>query len=164
MSEYRRSQIPGGIYFFTVTLANRGSELLTQNIDLLRQAYARANELHPFKTIAICILPDHIHAIWQLPPDDARFDLRWRIIKANFSRHFEVSAERSTSKIHKREKGIWQRRYWEHLIRDERDLNRHIDYIHANPAKHGHVSQIRDWPYSSFHRFVQEGVLAEDWM
>lgn len=164
MSEYRRSQIPGGIYFFTVALADRQSKLLTQHIDFLRQAYARANELHPFKTIAICILPDHIHAIWQLPPDDARFDLRWRIIKANFSRHFEVSAERSTSKIHKREKGIWQRRYWEHLIRDERDLNRHIDYIHANPAKHGHVSQIRDWPYSSFHRFVQEGVLAEDWM
>ena len=164
MSEYRRSQIPGGTYFFTVALADRQSQLLTQHIDLLRQSYARANELHPFKTIAICILPDHIHAIWQLPADDARFDLRWRIIKANFSRHFEVSAERSTSKIHKREKGIWQRRYWEHLIRDERDLNRHIDYIHANPTKHGHVTWIKDWSYSSLHRYVQEGVLSEDWM
>lgn len=105
MSEYRRSQIPGGIYFFTVTLANRGSELLTQHIDLLRQAYARAKQLHPFKTIAICILPDHLHVIWELPPDDARFDLRWRIIKGNFSRHFESNTERSTSKTQKREKG-----------------------------------------------------------
>ena len=164
MSEYRRSQIPGGTYFFTVALADRQSKLLTQHIDLLRQSYARANELHPFKTIAICILPNHIHAIWQLPADDARFDLRWRIIKANFSRYFEANIERSTSKAQKREKGIWQRRYWEHLIRDERDLNQHIDYVHANPVKHGHVTNAKDWPYSSFHRYVQEGVLPVDWM
>ena len=101
---------------------------------------------------------------WQLPADDARFDLRWRIIKANFSRYFEANIERSTSKAQKREKGIWQRRYWEHLIRDERDLNQHIDYVHANPVKHGHVTNAKDWPYSSFHRYVQEGVLPVDWM
>ena len=109
-------------------------------------------------------MPNHIHAIWQLPADDARFDLRWRIIKANFSRYFEANIERSTSKAQKREKGIWQRRYWEHLIRDERDLNQHIDYVHANPVKHGHVTNAKDWPYSSFHRYVQEGVLPVDWM
>ena len=164
MPEYRRSQTPGATYFFTVTLVDRHSELLTHNIPLLRQAYARANELHPFKTIAICVLPDHLHAIWQLPPDDARFDLRWRIIKANFSRYLEANTERSASKIHKREKGIWQRRYWEHQIRDEHDLNPHIDYIHANPIKHGYVTQIKDWPYSSFHRYVRQGVLPIDWM
>ena len=116
------------------------------------------------KPLLFVFCPIIIHAIWQLPADDARFDLRWRIIKANFSRYFEANIERSTSKAQKREKGIWQRRYWEHLIRDERDLNQHIDYVHANPVKHGHVTNAKDWPYSSFHRYVQEGVLPVDWM
>ena len=164
MPNYRRSKIAGGFYFFTVALADRQSTLLTENIGLLRQAYARANQLHPFETTAICVLPEHIHAIWQLPPNDARFDLRWRIIKSNFSRHFEASSQRNTSKVQRREKGIWQRRYWEHQIRNERDLNQHIDYIHANPVKHGYASQVKDWPYSSFHRYVRAGILPIDWM
>ena len=164
MSRYRRSQILGGTYFFTVALANRQSKLLVEHIEALRQAYRRANELHPFTTVAICILPEHIHAIWQLPPDDANYALRWSIIKAQFSRQFEANINRSASKIRQREKGIWQRRYWEHQIRDEIDLNRHIDYIHANPVKHGYVNAVRDWEYSSFHRYVREDILPMDWM
>ncbi len=164
MSRYRRSQIVGGTYFFTVALRDRHSKLLIDRIQELRHAYRRANELHPFTTIAICILPEHIHAIWQLPPNDANYALRWSIIKSLFSRQFEASQDRSASKIRQREKGIWQRRYWEHQIRNEIDLNRHIDYIHANPVKHGYVSAVKDWEYSSFHRYVREGTLPLDWM
>lgn len=164
MPEYRRSHIAGGTYFFTLALHDRQSSLLTEHIDELRQAYRRANELHPFTTIAICILPEHIHAIWALPTDDHDYALRWRIIKSQFSKHFSPNENRSASKIRHGEKGIWQRRYWEHQIRDERDLNQHIDYIHANPVKHGRVQRVQDWPYSSFHQYVKRSELPIDWM
>jgi putative transposase len=117
---------------------------------------------HPFETIAICILPDHIHALWQLPGHDADFSTRWSLIKSGFSRGLDPQL-RSASKIVKREKGIWQRRYWEHAIRDETDFQRHIDYIHFNPVKHGHVTRVVDWPHSSFHRYVKLGILTADW-
>ena len=163
MSNYIRSQVFGATYFFTLTLAQRNTSLLTDNIDLLRRAYQRVNALHPFTTIAICILPDHIHAIWQLPLDDGDYALRWRIIKSQFSRNFSVNEQRSSSKIKHREKGIWQRRYWEHQIRDDNDLQRHVDYIHYNPVKHGLVGHVKDWPHSTFHRYVKQGVCEEDW-
>jgi putative transposase len=162
MSNYRRSLVPGGTYFFTVALANRHSTLLTDAIAYLRRAYALAIERSPFETIAICVLPDHIHAIWTLPDGDANFSRRWSLIKSQFSMAIPT-ASRSASKARRREKGIWQRRFWEHQIRDEADLNRHIDYIHHNPVKHGLVERVVDWPYSSFHRYVRSGVLPEDW-
>jgi len=163
MPRYRRANIKGGTFFFTVTLADRSSNVLVQRVESLRRVYQTVQKEHPFETIAICILPDHVHAIWRLPEDDDDFPLRWNLIKSGFSRGISVSASLSTSKIAKREKGIWQRRYWEHAIRNEKDLLRHVDYIHFNPVKHGLVSRVRDWPYSSFHRFVERDELPVDW-
>jgi putative transposase len=163
MSRYRRAKIEGGTFFFTVTLADRSSDTLIRHIDRLRNAYVSAQRRFPFETIAICILPDHLHAIWSLPPDSSDFSLRWNLIKGNFSRGLPGSATRTQSKISRREKGIWQRRFWEHAIRDAADLARHVDYIHFNPVKHGYVAKVCDWPHSSFHRFVAEGTLPLDW-
>jgi len=128
MPNYRRSRVAGGTWFFTVTLADRRSTLLVEQIDQLRSDYA----------------------------------LRWSLIKSQFSRQLSGSA-RCSSQLRKREKGIWQRRYWEHQIRDETDLQRHVDYLHYNPVKHGWCARAADWPYSSFHRFVQQGLLPADW-
>jgi putative transposase len=163
MSRYRRSLVAGGTFFFTVTLADRHSNALIDNIDRLRAVYGRVQREHPFETVAICVLPDHLHAVWTRPADDADFSLRWNLIKAGFSRGFAASIRRSASKVVKREKGIWQRRFWEHQICDESDLQRHVDYIHFNPVKHGHVLRVVDWPYSSFHCYVERGVYPLDW-
>jgi putative transposase len=163
MAQYRRTKIDGGTFFFTVTLADRSSNLLVQQTDLFRNAYRSVQDRLPFVTIAICIFPEHLHAIWSLPEGDVDYPKRWNLIKGGFSRCLPVSANRSPSKIAKREKGIWQRRYWEHAIRDEVDLVRHVDYIHFNPVKHGLVSRVSDWPHSSFHRFVERGDLPLDW-
>ena len=162
MPQYRRAEIKGGLFFFTVVLADRSSDLLLDEIDHLRQVYRSVQTSRPFETIAICILPDHIHAIWALPENDADFSRRWNLIKGGFSRRVGARP-RSRSKIRKREKGIWQRRYWEHAIRDDNDLERHVDYVHFNPVKHGHVTRVLDWPHSSFHRFVERGMLPPDW-
>jgi REP-associated tyrosine transposase len=162
MPQYRRAKINGCTFFFTVVLADRSSNLLVDQIDRLRQAYRAVQERRPFETIAICILPDHVHAIWALPEGDADFSTRWGLIKSGFSRGL-TAQPRSESKIAKREKGVWQRRYWEHAIRDEADLERHIDYIHFNPVKHGHVTRVADWPHSSFHRYVERGALVAGW-
>jgi putative transposase len=163
MSRYRRAHIEGGSFFFTVALADRSSDVLIRHIDRLRRIYASVHEQHPFQTIAICVLPDHMHALWSLPQGDADFSLRWSLIKSGFSRGFAGDMHRSASKAARRERGIWQRRYWEHAIRDDADLERHVDYIHFNPVKHGHVSQVCDWPHSSFHRYVARGILPRDW-
>jgi putative transposase len=152
----------GHVFFFTVVLADRTSNLLVDQIDRLRQVYRTVQQRRAFETIAICVLPDHVHALWALPEGDADFSIRWSLIKSGFSRGLEPNP-RSASKIGKREKGIWQRRYWEHTIRDDADLERHIDYIHFNPMKHGHVASVADWPHSSFHRYVERGFLAADW-
>ena len=163
MPEYRRVRIEGGWFFFTVTLADRSTDLLVKHIEKLRTAYAAALKRDPFETIAICVLPDHLHAIWALPANDADFSRRWSLIKHDFSCGLPADTHRSASKRAKREKGIWQRRYWEHAIRDESDLARHIDYIHFNPIKHGLVARACDWPHSSFHRYVTRGFLPLDW-
>ena len=163
MPHYRRAKIEGGVFFFTVALEDRTSDLLVREIERLRRAYRDTKAKLPFRTEAICILPDHLHALWALPAGDADFASRWMRIKAGFSRGIPAAAARSASKIGKREKGIWQRRYWEHAIRDDSDFARHIDYVHFNPVKHGLVSRVTDWPYSSFHRYVQRGILAADW-
>lgn len=163
MPRYRRFKIEGGAFFFTVALADRSSDLLIQHIDRLRGVYQSVRQRHSFETVAICVLPDHIHTIWSLPENDAGFPLRWSLIKSGFSCGLAAVASRSESKVAKREKGIWQRRYWEHAIRDEDDLTRHFDYIHFNPVKHGLVSRVRDWPHSSFHQYVARGDLPLDW-
>ena len=163
MPRYRRAKIEGGIFFFTLALADRSSDLLVRHIDRLRQAYQAMQQRFPFETAAICILPEHIHALWQLPDGDDDFARRWSVFKSGFSRTFAAAQTRSASKIAKREKGIWQRRYWEHIIRDDADFERHVNYIHYNPVKHGLVTRVADWPFSSFHRFVAQGILPADW-
>jgi putative transposase len=163
MPRYVRAHVEGGVFFFTVTLADRSSDALVRHVDRLRRIYSSVQRRYPFETVAICILPDHLHAIWSLPEGDTDFPLRWSLIKAGFSRGLAGNRPRSASKISRRERGIWQRRYWEHAIRNDTDLERHVDYIHFNPVKHGHVSQVCDWPHSSFHRFVAKGVLPQDW-
>jgi putative transposase len=163
MTRYRRALIDGGVFFFTVTLSDRSSNLLVREIDRLRSAYAAVKNKYPFETVAICVLPEHLHALWSLPAGDADFSLRWNLIKRNFSSGLAVRADRSSSKIARREKGIWQRRFWEHAIRNDADLEKHVDYIHFNPVKHGHVTRVRDWPYSSFSRYVTKGLLPLDW-
>jgi len=163
MTQYRRNFVPGGSFFFTVNLAERRLRLLTEHVDLLRKAFRSARTSHSFDIEAIVVLPDHLHAIWTLPPGDADFATRWRLIKSTFSRGLPRGERISESRAAKGERGIWQRRYWEHTLRDERDLERHVDYIHYNPVKHGLVSRVQDWPHSSFHRYVRDGVYPADW-
>ena len=146
-----------------MNLAERRSRLLTEHIGLLRAAFRDTRARHPFAIEAVVILPDHLHAIWTLPEGDADFTLRWRLIKSAFSSALPRGERISASRLAKGERGIWQRRYWEHAIRDEADFERHVDYIHFNPVKHGYVTRVADWPHSSFHRYVERGLLAEDW-
>jgi putative transposase len=163
MVTYRRNFIPGGSFFFTVNLADRKLSLLTSHIDALRTAFREIRLRHPFTIDAIVVLPDHLHAIWTLPDGDTDFATRWRLIKTTFSRYVPAGERISASRAAKGERGIWQRRYWEHSIRDENDFARHVDYIHINPVKHGLVSRVRDWQHSSFHRMVMLGIYPEDW-
>jgi putative transposase len=137
--------------------------LLVDEIVLLRKAYAQVLRQLPFETIAICVLPEHLHAVWSLPEGDAAYSARWRRIKGAFSLGIASTSAVSLSAAAKRERGIWQRRFWEHQIRDDDDLRRHVDYIHFNPVKHGLVQRAADWPHSSFHRHVARGWLPIDW-
>jgi len=164
MSNYRRIRTPGATYFFTVNCARRGdNRLLVDEIDRLRATLRKVKAAHPFRIDAIVVLPEHLHCIWTLPTEDADYRMRWALIKAGFSRGLPAVEARSASRRTRGERGIWQRRYWEHLIRDDEDFRRHVDYLHWNPVKHGWVSRVRDWPHSSFHRFVRAGILPKDW-
>jgi len=163
MRTYQRLRIDGGCYFFTVNLAQREGNLLILHIESLREAFRQTRQDHPFDINAIVILPEHLHCIWQLPEADSDYSTRWRLIKSRFSMAMPKTERISNSRIGKGERGIWQRRYWEHAIRDERDLQNHVDYIHYNPVKHGLVSQVNDWPYSSFHQWVKRGHYQENW-
>jgi putative transposase len=118
---------------------------------------------HPFDIAAMVVLPEHLHTIWTLPAGDTDYSTRWALIKAGFSRALPKDERISPSRRNKGERGIWQRRYWEHQIRDERDFAQHVDYIHYNPVKHGHAQAPRDWAFSSFHHFVRAGILSADW-
>ena len=163
MSRYRRIAPPGASHFFTLCLARRGQTLLTDDVACLRQAYTGTLRQYPVRTDAIVILPDHLHAVWTLPPGDADFPTRWRLIKAAFSKGHDVSESTSQSKRDRGEKGIWQRRYWHHLIRNDADLAAHIAYCWGNPVKHGLVEWAVDWPYSSLHRDIRLGTVSSDW-
>ena len=164
--EYRRAKTPGATYFFTVVTYHRRKILGTpENIALLRQAFHEVMTNHPFKIEAIVILPDHLHALWTLPDGDADFSTRWRLIKSYFSRHCQAryQGQVSASRQRKQEKAVWQRRFWEHQIRDETDYGQHVDYIHYNPVKHGLVNAPIEWEYSSFRRYVKAGLYPADW-
>ncbi|NMB53243.1 MAG: transposase [Leptolinea sp.] len=168
MPEYRRSWIPGGTYFFTIVTFNR-EHLFSDKTAcrLLIDTWKDVQSRHPFTNIAACILPDHIHAIWTLPEDDDSYPIRWKEIKRLFTKEYTRNHQdgivRTRSQQLQGEATIWHRRYWEHTIRDQDDLNAHIDYVHINPLKHGLVSMVKDWPWSSFHRYVKMGIYPEDW-
>jgi putative transposase len=162
MVNYRRNRVPGGTYFFTVTLADRSATTLVDYIDDLRASIRRVRAKHPFILCAMVVLPDHLHAVIRLPEGDDRYSMRWRMIKADFTvrlRKQGVVFEEGTNG----ERKLWARRFWEHTIRDPQSLARRIDYLHFNPVKHGYVSRAADWPHSSFHAFVARGALPLDW-
>lgn len=152
MSKYTRLIVPGGTYFFTVRLEERGSRLLLDKVDLLRSAVRSCMANRPFEIDTAVVLPDHLHMIWRLPPGDIAFSARWRQIKSTFSRHVERPAYVCPSKLARGEKGIWQRRFWEHCIRDEADLNRHRAYALTAPVRAGLVVRPNEWRASSIHR------------
>lgn len=161
---YRRDRTPGATYFFTLVTQGRHA-LFAQpiNIHRLRSTFARVKAVHPFRIDAIVVLPDHLHCLWTLPEGDADFAGRWNLIKGGFTRALPSEAKPSRGTGDRRERSVWQRRYWEHRIRDEDDYARHCDYIHWNPVKHGLVDRAGDWPYSSFGRFVQAEIYSADW-
>ena len=164
MSNYRRAWHPGGTYFFTVNLWHRnGNDLLLRHVNLLRDAVRHVRNKHPFVIHAWVVLPDHLHCVISLPEGDDDFALRWRLIKSYFSKAIPNTETRSPARLRRGERGIWQRRYWEHLIRDEKDFAAHMDYVHFNPVKHGLAQRVSDWPYSTFHRLVRSGAYPQDW-
>lgn len=163
MPNYIRAHVPGGTFFFTLALLDRRKRLLVEHIDLLRESFSQVLRQRPVTIDAIVVLPDHLHCIWTLPPDDDDFSTRWRLIKGRFASGLPRSDLEPMRRAAKHERGIWQRRFWEHVIRDERDFAAHVDYVHFNPVKHGHVQRAADWPYSSFGRWVTRGWYPQDW-
>src|SRR3972149_4839634 len=189
MPNYRRARVPGASYFFTVTLADRAEHWLVEQIDALRGAFARTRGELPFRVDSIVVLPDHLHCIWTLPPGDADFSLRWQRIKGRFThachaadagrtppsarpgpvgRSFSAPIARPSPVGRSfsapiADRRIWQHRFWEHVLRDDRDFERHVDYIHFNPVKHGHAGRAADWPHSSIHCYIRTGLLLPDW-
>jgi len=168
MPRYRRASVPGGTYFFTLVTHGR-KRILAADIgrSCLRRAFDETREQLPFEIVALCLLPDHLHCVWRLPSDDTDFSKRWARIKSLFSRYHRresnIASSACPSRRRRREVQTWQRRFWEHLIRDEEDLRRHVDYIHYNPVKHGLVRNVRDWQWSTFHRYVRDGAYDVDW-
>jgi len=163
MSNYRRMRVPGGTYFFTLNLLERRRRLLVEHINALREAFRDAQRARPFEITAIVVLPDHLHCVWQLPEGDSDYSNRWAQIKSGFSRRLRIDEYRSKTRLAKRERGIWQRRFWEHVITDDEDFINHVNYVYINPVKHGMVCRVSDWPYSSFHRDVARGLYPADW-
>jgi putative transposase len=163
MPNYRRMRVAGGTYFFTVTLLERGSWLLVEHIDALREAVRQTRCERPFHIDGWVVLPDHFHCLITLPPGDSDFSNRIKAIKIRFVRQLLATEFRNNARIRKRERAIWQRRFWEHLIRNDTDYARHLDYIHRNPLKHELVSRVADWPHSTFHHYHAAGIYPVDW-
>ncbi len=161
--QYRRYNVKGATYFFTVNLANRESTLLVDEFDKLREIMNKVKKDHPFILDALVVLPEHLHALWTLPVGDSDFSKRWILIKAGFSRQLPKNERVNKSRLKKGERGIWQRRFWEHLIRDDVDYENHVNYIHNNPVKHGYVERAIDWRYSTIHYYVKRGIVCSDW-
>lgn len=159
---YRRNRVAGGTYFFTVALKDRSSRRLVEYVNELRSAVNYVKRKRPFHIDAMVVMPDHMHAIWTLPPGYDDYAGRWRLIKSRFTQ----ALLRVGVNMRRNKKGgydLWQRRFWEHTVRNEKDLERHVDYIHYNPIKHGWVQQVCEWPYSTFHRYVRNGIYPLDW-
>jgi putative transposase len=168
MSDYRRCYVPGGSYFFTMVTERRAGILANDKArDCLREAIRHCRRQLPFRVDALVMLPDHVHAIWTLPTNDSDYSKRWGIVKKHFTQNWLASggAEQlvTASRLRYRRRGIWQRRFWEHALRDERDYQNHLDYLHFNPVKHGLVKNVIDWSYSSFHRWLEQGFYSESW-
>ena len=162
--DYRRAWHAGGTYFFTVNLLQRrDNHLLVKHIDVLRNVVKKVKNKHPFIIHGWVVLPEHFHCVIELPPDDMDFALRLRLIKSGFSKAIPKTEYRSDVRIERGERGIWQRRYWEHLIKNEADFQAHMDYVHINPVKHGLVKHVVDWEYSTFHRLVKAGIYPHNW-
>ncbi|MGO8746514.1 MAG: REP-associated tyrosine transposase [Thermoguttaceae bacterium] len=168
MSWYRRNYVAGGTFFFTIVTYRR-HEMLTSPLarKSLRTAIEKIQKRWSFEIPAMALLPDHLHCIWTLPSGDDKYSRRWRRIKEEFTRTYLAGGGReipqSRSRARHQERGVWQRRYWEHTCDDEADLKRCVDYIHWNPKKHGLVGTVKDWPWSSFHRYVQMGEYSLEW-
>jgi putative transposase len=163
MPDYRRNRVPGGTCFFTVNLLDRSGTLLVTHVGLLRDAVPDVRARSPFHSDARVVLPEHMHCIWTLPPGDDDFSGRWRALKKSFTRAIPPTEPRSPARRQRHEPGIWQRRSWEHTIRDDRDDASHMDYVHFNPVKHELVTHPSEWPYSSFRRCVAAGWYHGDW-
>ena len=162
MVQYRRNYVPGGTFFFTVTLRDRTATTLVENIGMLREALRYTLRQRPFVIDAMVVLPDHIHTLWTLPCGDSDYAGRWRQLKSTFTQSLAKSGVGLTRNA-RGEYNLWQRRYWEHTIRNAADLERHVDYIHFNPVKHGLDERVEDWPYSTFHRHVRGGLYPPGW-
>ncbi len=162
MADYRRNRVPGGTCFFTANLHERGSDLLIRHIAELRSAIQAARAAQPFHIDAWVVLPDHTHCLWTLPPGDSDYPKRWQTLKSRFPNRYPPSTQAS-HKTRRRERGIWQRRSWEHTVRNARDDTAHMDYIHFNPVKHGLAQHPIDWPFSTFRRCVAAGLYPANW-
>jgi putative transposase len=168
MSVYRRYFVAGGTYFFTVVTERRAPVFADDGARrLLGSVIRRCLARYPLEVVAIVLLPDHRHTIWTLPPGDSAYSERWRWIKREFTREWLANGgpeqTRRSTRLRERRRGIWQRRFWEHTIRDQDDLEVHFDYIHYNPVRHGLVARPRYWPWSSFHRWVRAGHYDVGW-
>ena len=168
MPNYLRWYVPGGTYFFTAVTYQR-RPILTSDLALpiLREAFTAEQARRPFELVAYVFLPDHLHSIWTLPHDDAAYPTRWRRIKERFTEGYLAAGgtegQVSEGKRRRAERGVWQPRYWEHVVRDEDALKRCLDYVHWNPVKHGLVQRVRDYPHSSFLRWVERGEYDLNW-
>ena len=163
---YRRAFVQGGSYFFTVVTHRRRPLFSSPDaVDVLRRAFRNVRATRPFRLEAMVVLPDHLHCIWTLPPGDCDFATRWRLIKTWFTKHCDPALRQVGGDPGSAKSGqpIWQHRYWEHLLRDEKDFIHHLEYIHFNPVRHGLAASPAAWPYSSFHAFVKAGIYGEDW-
>ena len=169
MPNYHRFKIEGAYYFFTVVTYKRRSLFTDDNtITVLKNAFQQVKSDRPFEMSAVCLLPDHLHCIWKMSHMDSDYSTRWSIIKRIFSKTYVktscVKLNQTRSRQKKRELPIFQRRFWEHYIRNEYDYWKHVHYIHYNPYRHGLVKHIADWPYSTYHRFCREGYYKNfDW-
>ncbi len=154
MVQYRRNRVAGGTYFFTVTLRDRRGDALVRHIDVLRASWHQARTRVPHEVLAVVVLPEHLHAVIRMGDGTADYSRLWQDIKKGFTRRLTPQGGAVS---------LWQPRFWEHTIRDQRDLQAHVDYVHFNPVKHGWVTRVADWPHSSFHRYVRAGLLPTDW-
>ena len=168
MPNYIRRKFSGGYYFFTIRTYDYQTFLTTPIArKLLRQAWKKVSAIYPFDITALCLLPDHLHCVWKLPENDSNYSTRWRLIKATFSRNWiarlkhTVTKEQSASRLKKKELPVWQRRFWEHRIRDYEDLKNHCNYIHYNPVKHGYTEKAIDWPWSTYRRFIRDNRFLD---